>query len=72
MITPPQRIITDDSDVLPAVREPISNSPDAAYCGAETVAGILYAKHFLPYRPTIFAVEATLRASRLGSGEVAA
>lgn len=68
MIAPPQRII-HDPNVLPAVRELISNSPEAACCGAETVAELLYTGRFLPYRPAIFAVEAALEALRV-EGEI--
>ncbi len=55
-------LIVHDRDVLPAVRELISNNPEAAHYGAETVAGLLHAKRFLPGPPAIFAVEAALEA----------
>jgi hypothetical protein len=54
-------------EVLPAVRGLISNSPEPAYCAAETIAELLYVGRFLSYRPTIFAVEAVPEALRLGS-----
>ena len=65
-------LIVHDPDVLPAVRDVIPSSSETAYCGVETVAGLLYARRFLPYRPAIFAVEATVEARRLDSGEAAA
>lgn len=64
-------LIVHDPDVLPAVRELISSSPETSYCRAETIAGLLYAKRFLSYRPATFEVEAALEALRL-EGEVAA
>jgi hypothetical protein len=69
-IAPLQRIV-HDQDVLPAVRELIPNYPEATDCGAETIANLLYYRRFLPYRPTLFAVEVALEALRLDSGEVA-
>ena len=55
-------LIVHEPDVLPAVRELLSNSPEAAHSEEESIAKLLYARRFLPYRPTVFAVEAALEA----------
>lgn len=65
-------LIVHDPDVLPAVRELFSSSLEAADCGAEAIARLLYAKRFLSYRPATVQVEAVLEVLRLDSGEVAA
>ena len=66
------RLETPANDVLPALRELLSQHPEADTSGLETLSRLLYVLRFLPYQPEIHEVEAALEALRLASGEVAA
>jgi len=60
---------TAPEDVLPAVRELISEHAAAAYKSSETLARLLWVLRYLSYRPEVFEVEVALEALRV-EGEV--
>ncbi len=59
MRSAPMECYSTDS-LVPTVRELLSHHPQASYCGAETLAELLYTKYFLRYRPAVSRVEAVL------------
>jgi hypothetical protein len=67
----PQKIITDESELLPALRELFSQHPTATRSGPETLARLLWVLRYLPYRPLVFEVEAALEVLSI-EGEVLA
>ena len=71
MSAPPQRIIPDDSDVLPAVRELFSQHPEAEKSGPETLSRLLYVLRFLPWQPNISQVATALEALPVEDGVLA-
>jgi hypothetical protein len=58
----PQRIIADETEVLPALRELFSQHPTATRSGSETLTRLLWGLRYLPYRPLVFDVETALEA----------
>jgi hypothetical protein len=58
-------------DVLPALRELLSQHPAVTHKSPETLARLLRRLAYLPYQPETFEVEAALEALRV-DGEVAA
>ena len=70
-MTPAQNSVYTTNDVLPALRELLSQHTEAAKSGPETLGRLLYVLCFLPRRPEICEVGATLEAL-LVEGEVLA
>lgn len=66
----PQPVYNND-EVLPALREMISQHPTAMRNGPETLARLLYVLRYLSYRPSVYAVEEALEALQV-EGELAA
>jgi hypothetical protein len=72
--TPPELYPTEPTardDVLPALRDLLSQHPATMRSAADTLARLLWILRYLPYRPETFEVEAALEALRI-EGEVAA
>jgi hypothetical protein len=70
-VTAPHDSIRDDINVLPALRELLTQHPETNSSNPEKLAGLLRMLRYLPYRPHVFAVEAALEVLPL-DGEVAA
>ena len=70
MIAPPQRIIADESELLLALRELLAQHP-ATRRGPETLARLLWVLRYLPYRPSVFEIEAALEALTVEDGVLA-
>ena len=62
---------TTREDVLPALRELLSQHPAVTYKSPDTLARLLWMLRYLPYRPETFEVEAALEALRI-EGVIAA
>ena len=60
---------TTREDVLPALRELLSQHPAVTNKSPDTSARLLWVLRYLPYQPETFEVEATLAALRI-EGEV--
>jgi hypothetical protein len=60
---------SEPQTVLDALRSMLSQYPQAATAGPETLAELHYERRFLPYRPETFEVEAALEALTI-EGEV--
>ncbi len=58
MIAPTACYSTDK--LVLTIREFFSHHPEASHCGMETLVELLYARHFLRYRPAVSRVEAAL------------
>jgi hypothetical protein len=58
-------------DVLPALRELLSQHPAVTHKSPDTSARLLWFMRYLPHRPETFEVEAALEALRV-EGEIAA
>ena len=58
----PPMIITDEPDVLPALRELFSQYPAMKRSGSEALSRALLVLRFLSYRPDTFAVGAAREA----------
>jgi hypothetical protein len=67
----PLRRSLHNCDVLPALRELLSQHPGMTRSGLESLSRALYVFRFLPYQPETFEVEAALEALCV-EGEVAA
>jgi hypothetical protein len=70
VLTPPRKIIPE-TDVLPALRELLSEHPTLTHSGSETLSRVLFVLRCHPYRPKRLEVEAALELLVL-DGEVAA
>jgi hypothetical protein len=69
VIAPPQRIIADESEVLPALRELLSQHPSMKRNGTETLTKALFVLRYLSYCPDTLAIEAA-REALIVEGEV--
>jgi hypothetical protein len=67
-MVPPGRSI-HERDVLPVLREFLSQNPGMTQIGYDALSRSLFVLRFLPYRPAPFAVEAALEALMV-EGEV--
>ncbi len=65
---PPFRIIPDDPELLPAVRDLLAQHPSYQERGACEIASGLYYLQYITYRPHEDAVEAALEALRVEGG----
>jgi hypothetical protein len=69
MIAPSPRSISDDPNILSALRELIAQHPALMHSGCETLSRQLFVMHYVNRRPEPFEVEAALEAL-LVEGEV--
>ena len=58
----PHTTIPNDADLLPAVRELLTQHPSYQHCGAFEIAEGLFWLRYMNYRPHEVAVEAALEA----------
>ena len=65
MAASPTRIIADDPNVLPTLRDLFGQHPGMIHSGPETLGRALYMLRFLSYRPETLEVEAALEALRV-------
>jgi hypothetical protein len=63
--------LTTREDVLPTLRELLSQHPAVTYKNPDTLARLLWMLRYLPYQPETIEVETALEALRV-EGEVAA
>ena len=69
MIAPSPRTIPDDPNVLPALRELLTQHPALMHSGCEALSRQLFVLHYVNRHPELFKVEAALDAL-LVEGEV--